>query len=287
MTLMENMSVNTFDNADNMIPFKELQGTLVERDNRVCSSMRSWRAFIRLRKGGFLKAGFDWKDKEFTDKHNHYVNPDRFLEEVKKLKNYSDIKLKSDTSITPITPLITQENEGKEKVNLSSDVNNDNVESNNDNASGNTYLEKYVSELEQDKKRFIKEKEDMEARFAMVFSGYDRVQKELYASEKEVTKLRLQLGASTPHLSKNVMEEQENAPEQKPEPEAVEVVGASHHTTPSQSPQTGHHEDFVSDEVISPSSISKPHTEEDFGGEETPPPPDYYEGKNNIDTTYA
>ena len=127
----------------------------------------------------------------------------------------------------------------------------------------------------------------MEARFAMVFSGYDRVQKELYASEKEVTKLRLQLGAGTPHLSKNVMEEQENAPEQKPEPEAVEVVGASHHTTPSQSPQTGHHEDFVSDEVISPSSISKPHTEEDFGGEETPPPPDYYEGENNIDTTYA
>ena len=129
MILMENISVNTFDNTDNMIPFKELQGKLVERDNRVCSSMRSWRAFIRLRKEGFLKAGFDWKDKEFTDKHNHYVNPDRFLEEVKKLKNYSDIKLKSDTSITPITPLITQENEGKEKVNPSSGVNNDNVES--------------------------------------------------------------------------------------------------------------------------------------------------------------
>ena len=117
------------------------------------------------------------------------------MEEVKKLKNYSDIKLKSDTSITPITPPITQENEGKEKVNPSSSDNNDNVESDNENASDNTYLKKYVSELEQDKRRFIKDKEDMEARFAMVFSGYDRVQKELYASEKEVTKLRLQLGA--------------------------------------------------------------------------------------------
>jgi len=94
--------------------------------------------------------------------------------------------------------------------------------------------------------------EGMEARFAMVFSGYDRVQKELYASEKEVTKLRLQLGVGTSPLSESgertgEVEKQESIPEQKIEAEVVSVKQVIPHTTPSQSPQIEHHEDLESE----------------------------------------
>ncbi len=296
MILMEDMSVNTFDNTDNMIPFKELQGKLVEKDNKVCSSIRSWRAFIRLRKQGFLKAGVDWKDKEFTDKHNHYVNPDRFLEEVKKLKHYSDIKLKSDTLITPITPPITPENEEEEKGNPSFRDNNDNAKSDSENASDNTYLEKYVSELEQDKKRFIREKDDMEKRFAMVFSGYDRTQKELYAAEKEVTKLRLQLGAGASHLSQSgVAEEKQHdegegaipTTESATPPEGGQVAEVVRSTTPPQPAQIARHDEFVSPEANTPPSEPEPHTGEIFGEGEVPPAQDFGEAEGVVNTTSA
>jgi len=289
MILMENMSVNTFDNTDNMIPFKELQGKLVERDDKVCSSIRSWRAFIRLRKQGFLKAGVDWKDKEFTDKHNHYVNPDRFLEEVKNLKHYSDIKLKSDTSITPITPPITPENEEEEKGNPSFRDNNDNAKSDSENASDNTYLEKYVSELEQDKKRFIREKDDMEKRFAMVFSGYDRIQKELYASEKEVTKLRLQLGAGASHISKSEVVDgtPEDVKRVDPEPEVQEYVddppaifhqhdGEEADQIPPESHERDAGEDFTPHGYQNPPSGEMTPTEANFGAEQNPIEPSSY-----------
>ena len=290
------MSVNTFDNTDNMIPFKELQGKLAERDNKACSSMRSWRAFIRLREKGLLRAGVDWKDKDFTDKHNHYVNPDRFLEEVKKLKHYSDIKLKSDAPITSITPPITQENEEGEKANSSSRVNNDNAKSDNENASDNTYLKKYVSELEQDKKRIIREKEEVEKRFVLVFSGYDRIQKELRATEKEVTtlRLRLQLGVGTSPLSQSEIGEErqydggeEIVPTTEPAPPQKDgqVAEAVHYTSPPQSPQIEHHEDLEPEKEVSPSSESEPHTAQNFGEEGIPPAQDYGEDERVINTT--
>ena len=76
--------------------------------------------------------------------------------------------------------------------------------------------------------------------------------------------------------------------EQKSEPEAVEVVEASHHTTPPQSPQNERGEDFTPEEENSPSSMSEPHTEENFGaGEGTPPPQDYSDGEKVINTTSA
>ena len=75
-------------------------------------------------------------------------------------------------------------------------------------------------------------------------------------------------------------------PERKPEPEVGEVVGASYHSTPHQPPQNGRDEDFAQEEGIPASSMSESHTEENFGaGEGTPPPQDYGEDGEVINTT--
>lgn len=296
MILMENVSDNAFDNTDNMIPFKELQGKLAEKNSKECSPIRAWRAFTRLRQKGLLRAGTDWKDKEFTDKHNHYVNLDRFLEEVKELKNYSDIRLKSDTSITSITPPLSQGTEEEKRDNPSSRDNTDNTESDNENASDNAYREKYIAELERDKKRLIDEKGEVDKRFVMVFSGYDRIQKELYASEKEVTKLRLQLGSGASHLSQSAIEEEEQhdedggtipITESAPPPEGGQGVVVIHDTPPSESPQDDHHDDFTSENMDTPSSEPETHTGQNYGeaeGEELTQ--DYGEGGGVVPTTY-
>ena len=264
---MENVSDNAFDNTDNMIPFKELQGKLAEKDNKECSPIRAWRAFTRLRKKGLLRAGIDWKDKEFTDKHNHYLNPDRFLEEVKKLRNYSDIRLKSDTLITTITPPLSQGTEEEKRENPSSRDNADNTESDNENASDNAYREKYIAELERDKKRLIDEKGEVDKRFVMVFSGYDRIQKELHDAEKEITKLRLQLGTGTPHISKSgEAEEVVSTEEPAPPPEAEP------YTPPSEPPQDDPHDVFTTPEVSAPPPEAEPYIEGDSWEEEELPP---------------
>jgi len=84
------------------------------------------------------------------------------------------------------------------------------------------------------------------------------------------------------------VKEQEGVPEQKPEPEVGEVVGASYPPTPHQPSQNGQDEDFTPEEGIPPSSISEPHTEENFGvGEGTPPPQDYGEDGEVINTTFG
>jgi len=76
--------------------------------------------------------------------------------------------------------------------------------------------------------------------------------------------------------------------EQKPKPKVGEVVGASHHITPPQSPQNERGEDFPPEEGNPPSSMSESHTEENFGvGEGTPPTQDHGEGEEVVPTTYA
>jgi len=81
--------------------------------------------------------------------------------------------------------------------------------------------------------------------------------------------------------------ESEVMSERKPEPKVGEVVGASHHPAPPQSPQNERGEDFPPEEENSPSSMSESHTEENFGAEEgTPSPQDYSEGEEVVPTTF-
>ena len=105
--------------------------------------------------------------------------------------------------------------------------------------------------------------------------------------ENDVLRRQLTSGRGEIEVKLEKVEQPENIPEQKLEPEGGGAVEVIHHTTPPQSPQIKHYEDLEPEEVNSPSSESEPHTEQNFGEDGTPPPQDYGEGEEVINTTFG
>ena len=100
--------------------------------------------------------------------------------------------------------------------------------------------------------------------------------------ENDVLRRQLTSGKVEINVKSNEINDQEIVTEQKPK--VGEVVGASHHPTPSQPPQNERGEDFTPEKGDSPSSESEPHTEQNFG-EEGILPQDYGKGEEVINTT--
>ena len=105
--------------------------------------------------------------------------------------------------------------------------------------------------------------------------------------ENDVLRRQLTGGRNEIKVKSDEITEQEIISKQKLESEVGGVAKVVSHTTPPQSPQNERGEDFPPEEGSPPSSESEPHTEENFGGEETPPPQDYGEGGGVINTTSA
>jgi len=170
--------------------------------------------------------------------------------------------------------------------------------------------------LEQERKEHAETKEKLENKSAQLLEKVEvaaRLEGEKMGFEKYVERLEIQqkqlmamlqntLQLKQPRAEDNNGHETEDnrgrprptevtsevVSEQKSEPEVAEVVGASHHTTPPQSPQNERGEDFTPEEGNPSSSESEPHTEENFGaGEGTPPTQDHGEGEEVVPTTYA
>ncbi len=167
--------------------------------------------------------------------------------------------------------------------------------------------------LEQERKEHTETKEKLENKSAQLLEKVEvaaRLEGEKMGFEKYVERLEIQqkqlmamlqntLQLKQPRAEDNNGHETEDnrgrprpaevtsevVSEQKSKPEVVEVVGASHHTTPSQSPQTDHHETFMSNEENSPPSMSESHTGQIFEEGETPPPQNYGEDEGVVPTT--
>ena len=239
------------DNTDNsnLIPFKDLQTQLNTAPIRV------WRAFVLLRKKGLFKHGIDWKHKHYTDKQNHFVNPTAYLEQVKELKSYNDIALKPDHTlslITPPIPSVGSQPSGK----LNTPDNSDNKSENTDTA----YEGKYISQLESENERLIKEKGraderlekiddrwdsrygQLEQRFAMTFQAYKEASDERLQLRGELSELRLQLkkGAENIEQSNPVIIHEASTPDSvapKHTPPDAELREKAPPQTPPESPQ--------------------------------------------------
>jgi len=167
--------------------------------------------------------------------------------------------------------------------------------------------------LEQERKEHTETKEKLENKSAHLLEKVEvaaRLEGEKMGFEKYVERLEIQqkqlmamlqntLQLKQPQAEDNNGHETEDnrgrprpaevtsevVSEQKSKPEAVEVVGASHHPTPPQSPQIDHHEDFPPEEENSPSSMSESHTGQIFEEEDIPPPQDDGEGEGVVPTT--
>ena len=168
--------------------------------------------------------------------------------------------------------------------------------------------------LEQERKEHTETKEKLENKSAQLLEKVEvaaRLEGEKMGFEKYVERLEIQqkqlmamlqntLQLKQPRAEDNNGHETEDnrrrprpaevtsevVSEQKLESEVGGVAKVVSHTTPPQSPQNEQGEDFTSDEVVSPPSMSKSHTEENFGaGEGTPPPQDYGEDGEVINIT--
>ena len=254
---------NTPDNTDNtgeLIPFKELQTQLNT------APIRAWRAFVRLRKLGNFEHGADWKHKQYTDKQNHFVNPGRYLEQVKTLKPYADIGLKLNHSLSLITPVITDEAPQQKQESNQSD-NTDNKTESETVITDNKFLDKYIAQLEEENERLITEKDkvdvrwdkrygEMEERFARLFDAYNKANEDRQGLLARVHQLQLESGQSDRggvrgKRLKVESEDDAGQPEQQPE---GEVEGETQPSTPPGSPQIQPHGDFIPPEETSPSS---------------------------------
>jgi len=167
--------------------------------------------------------------------------------------------------------------------------------------------------LEQERKEHTETKEKLENKSAQLLEKVEvaaRLEGEKMGFEKYVERLEIQqkqlmamlqntLQLKQPQAEDNNGHETEDnrgrprpaevtsevVSEQKIDSEVGGVAKVVSYTTPPQSSQNERGEDFTPEEGNPPSSMSEPHTEENFGGEETPPPQDYAEGGGVINTT--
>ena len=167
--------------------------------------------------------------------------------------------------------------------------------------------------LEQERKEHAETKEKLENKSAQLLEKVEvaaRLEGEKMGFEKYVERLEIQqkqlmamlqntLQLKQPRAEDNNGHETEDnrgrprpaevtsevVSEQKIDSEVGGVAKVVSYTTPPQSSQNERGEDFTPEEGNPPSSMSEPHTEENFGGEETPPPQDYAEGEGVINTT--
>ncbi len=167
--------------------------------------------------------------------------------------------------------------------------------------------------LEQERKEHTETKEKLENKSAQLLEKVEvaaRLEGEKMGFEKYVERLEIQqkqlmamlqntLQLKQPQAEDNNGHETEDnrgrprpaevtsevVSEQKIDSEVGGVAKVVSYTTPPQSSQNERGEDFTPEEGNPPSSMSEPHTEENFGGEETPPPQDYAEGEGVINTT--
>ena len=167
--------------------------------------------------------------------------------------------------------------------------------------------------LEQERKEHTETKEKLENKSAQLLEKVEvaaRLEGEKMGFEKYVERLEVQqkqlmamlqntLQLKQPRAEDNNGHETEDnrgrprpaevtsevVSEQKIDSEVGGVAKVVSYTTPPQSSQNERGEDFTPEEGNPPSSMSEPHTEENFGGEETLPPQDYAEGEGVINTT--
>jgi len=245
-----------------------------------------WRTFNKLRDAEILQHEIDWR----LEGGSLYVVPSRLYVEARKLRpeieyvsgksnEINETKMKSDGSV-----------EASEESNetISNEFIRNQMKTNGNESEVVALLKEQIEGLKTDKKYLqdqvgVKSEEVANANKERAFlmqNWQDLVQ------ENDVLRRQLTSGRGEIEVKSEEVEQQENVPAQKLESERGEAVEVIHHTIPPQSPQIEYHEDLESEDVYSPSSESKPHTEENFGaGEGIPPPQDYGEGEGVVPTT--
>jgi len=104
--------------------------------------------------------------------------------------------------------------------------------------------------------------------------------------ENDVLRRQLASGKGEIKVKSDEISEREIISEEKSEAEVGEVVGASHHPSPPQSPHDERDGVLPPEEGDTPPSMSESHAEEIFGaGVGTPPPQDYTEDEGVVPTT--
>ena len=258
--------------------------------------IKMYRTFSKLRDSEMLQQEIDWR----LEGGSLYVIPSKLYFEARKLRPEIEyVNVKSDE----IKNLKVKSDESKEVKEKSDKVisNDDKVKSDefkrnhlksNENKSEvAALLKEQIDGLKNDKKYLqdqvvVKSEEVANANKerAFLMQNWQELVRENDGLRRQLTS-----GKGEIKVKSNEISGQEDVPEEKIIESGVggisEVVS---HTTVPQSPQNERGEDFIPEEENSPSSMSEPHTEENFGaGEGTPPPQDYGEDGEVINITSA
>ena len=248
-----------------------------------------WRTFKKLRDGEFLQQEIDWR----LEGGSLYVVPSRLYLEAQKLRpeieyvnvKSDEIKVKSSGSEEAGEKSgETISNDDKLKSN---EFNRNHLISDENKSEVVALLKEQIDGLKNDKKYLqdqvvVKSEEVANANKerAFLMQNWQGLVK-----ENDVLRRQLTSGKAEIKMKSGEIKEQEIITEQELESQVAEVVGASQHTTPSQSPQIEHHEDLESEGESFPPSMSEPHTRQIFEEGETLPPQDYGESEEVVPTT--
>jgi len=254
------------------------------------SPIMMWRTFKKLRDGEFLQQEIDWR----LEGGALYVVPSRLYVEAQKLRpeieyvnvKSDEIKVKSNIGEeAKEEPTESISNNDKTKSN---DFKRNHLKSDESKSEVVALLKEQIDGLKNDKKYLqdqvvVKSEEVANANKERAFLMQNW---QVLVQENDVLRRQLTSGKGEIKVKSDEIKEQEIITEQKIEPEVIDVVGASHHPTPHQSPQNERDEDFPPppEETLPP--IPEPHTEENLeAGEGIPPPQDYGEGEGVVPTT--
>ena len=259
------------------------------------SPIMMWRTFKKLREGDYLQKEIDWR----LEGGALYVVPARLYTEARKLRPEIEyVNVKSNEIKNPKVKSDGSE-EAREKsdevISNSEEMKSDEIKRNHlksDEIKSEVValLKEQIDGLKNDKKYLqeqvtVKSEEVANANKerAFLMQSWQNL-----VHENDDLRRQLTSGKSEIKVKSDEITEQEIISERKPEPEVGGVVGASYHSTPPQSPQNELGEDFPPEEGISPSSMSEPHTEQDFGEEGTSQQvEDHGEGEEVVPTTFS
>ncbi len=252
--------------------------------------IKMYRTFSKLRDSEMLQQEIDWR----LEGGSLYVVPSRLLVEAQKLRpeieyvnvKSDEIKMKSNGS-EEASEKSTETNSSGDKL-KSDEFKRNHLKSNEIKNEVVTLLKEQIDGLKNDKKYLqdqvvVKSEEVANANkeSAFLMQNWQELVRENDGLRRQLTS-----GKGEIKVKSDEINNQEIISEKKSETEVGEVVGASQHPSPPQSPHDERDGVLPPEEGNTPPSMSESHAEEIFGaGEGMPPPQDYGEDEGVVPTT--